>query len=471
MKNVVIIFSLILLIPLISANGIYNHNPVFNINKTYNTDFYITFQLTNQENFNFHNITFEQNDIVEMPMINNLNSGQSMNVTAKVKTNNNFNGLIKIKGLFFTEIGQQNFNHQNIITFSDGLSLCDFTAVKGDSITFKNQINDTIDILNLGTDTIIHTIGSGSEYTMNLNVPQVLHYTVIRHGFMFADSCTITTIDDYGYVNDPVYDTNITFSIRLQYNPTTVSASFLDTNFTMDITDDVHSVFNLKNTGNEVARDIRISHPWMVFDKNNFSLNPGDSTNIGFQIIPILTDSNDTAKNHRINLLVEGNFPNITQPIDIYINYAEINDNNITSGEGLIGAIAKYCNEHPEVCVREVIIYKYLNNGTGSCNATIQQDQVQGLWTYLYNREEDYSNRMTYVVDTVGDIFSSMNQTDTSVTSLLNITMEEKVKREEQRDGILNSVIIIFFVLSSLILGIIAYMLYQKRKAEDLMKV
>ena len=329
-KYISLIF-VFLFLNLVSANGLVVLNDTFNFTKTYNVDREITFDISNSESFPFYNISVEDNQIISMPTLNELLSGETKTITAKAIGNEDFNGYIKIKGYHSAQIGASEEEYFIDIHFIDGLSFCTKTLIEGDKITWTNLVNDEVVIKNMVTGNEALRIPINSSKTSNFDVPEIFTYAVLRRGYQFTQTCTITILDDTGLVYDPQYSTNLELNMKILYNPTQIQTSVLQRSYTMDFYEVKEVFMSIQNIGNETAENVHLNGRWFTdFNYNNFDLVPGEIKNVLFNIKPIIFSTNETDKTHIENLSISGNFPTIYEDFSIYINYAEIGD-NITS--------------------------------------------------------------------------------------------------------------------------------------------
>ena len=104
------------------------------ITKTDNEVKTIYFQLKNEESYTFYNVTISNSDIINMPKIDKIDSGVTVNVTANIETNDNFDGNLKIRGEYFENIGSSNKTYDLNIDYNSGISNCEISIIKGDSI-------------------------------------------------------------------------------------------------------------------------------------------------------------------------------------------------------------------------------------------------------------------------------------------------------------------------------------------------
>jgi len=471
MKNIkfalFVIISLFL-ISLVNANGLTVIDDSMDVNKTYEIDKDISFQLRNDESFTFYNITFETNDIIQMDMISEITSGQTKNITATIISNSDYNDYIKIKGFYQSTLGASQENYDITIDFIDGLSECDKTLIKGDTITWYNSVNDEVAIKNMVTGNTATTIPLNGSIVYNFDVPEVFTYAVLRRGYQFTDVCTISVLDDSGLINNPEYDTNLFLNIDILYDDTSIETNVFNNNYTMNFYNSKEVIMSIENTGNKTAKNIHFSGEWFTdFNHNDFDLAVGESKNILFNIKPIIFETNQTAKLYNKNLTISGNFDTVYEDFHIYINYAEVTgnytDGNITS------FIEQLCNAYPELCeVQERVIYRDGSNGTDEFNFTTSREQVNGLFAYMF----EFGDRIGLDINFLKEQSDTDNQRILTMEQLLsNLTStiaEERDLREEQSTSGYKIWIFILMCFIIGMMGFIAWKLKDWRKERDL---
>lgn len=460
-ENKFLIFIFVFLfINLVSANGIVILNDTFNFNKTYNVDREIIFDIRNDEPFPFYNISFEDQNIISMPILSELLSGETKTITAKAIGNEDFNGYIKIKGYHSAQIGASEEEYFIDIHFIDGLSFCSKTLIEGDKITWTNLVNDEVVIKNMVTGNEALRIPINSSETSNFDVPEIFTYAVLRRGYQFTQTCTITVLDDTGLVYDPQYSVNLEINMKIIYNPTQIQTNVLQRNYTMDFYGVEEAFISIKNIGNESAENINLNGRWFTdFNYNNFDLTPGETKNILFNIKPIIFSTNETDKTHIENLSISGNFPTMYENFSIYINYAEVGDDIGSNVSTLIDLICRY---NPELCeIKERIIYRDSANGSQEFNVTFERGQVKGIWGFLFELGDQLGLDMNFLKEKADEDNLRITNLELLVYNLTNATQEERELREKQGSTIYIWITILLSI--GIIVLMILWIIFAKR--------
>lgn len=450
------------------------NNNTINVSKIYNTNQDFIFTLQNQEPQTFYNITFITNDFVTMPMISTLTSGQIINVTATAKGNSNFKGSLEIAGYYVNNVGITNSTHVINVSYDNGLSDCSLTFIRGDKVIFVNQVPDDVQLFNKDTNVLVTTIGAGQNYTSNFDSPAIFHYAFLRRGLQFAPAtggaCTIISLDDQGYVNNPGLDAWLNLSILVGYNPTSLTSSFLETNYTVDFFGTSQGVFTLKNTGSEIAHNISITGDWFGYSPDYFDLNPGETKAVIYTIKPQVSNTNQTNQTYAPNITISGNFPTIIQTMTVFVNYAIIDNGNLNNSNGTTFK-DWLCKNYPEYCNPNAnVIYKYLNGSDGSFNVTFQQDQVRQMLGYMFTLGDSWTAGMNYLK-------SQLTDANNNITSLNSQVVTLKAEQDAQKAEALksnNNWFFVFLLIGMLVIGCLTFVIItqwvQKNKQERIDK-
>ena len=118
----------------------------------------------------------------------------------------------------------------------------------------------------------------------------------------------------------------------------------------MDFFGTKEDIFQIKNIGNNTAKNIILAGDWITFSFNNFDLNSGESKNIGYIIKPTgIIQTNHTNQTYEKNITISGNFETISKELTVFIKHSII-----TSGGGggsiieqIISQLKQYCSDNP----------------------------------------------------------------------------------------------------------------------------
>jgi len=461
-KFLIIILALVF-INLVSANGLVILNNTMDLNKTFNIDEDITFQVRNDESFSFHNLTIEQKDIVSMDYVNKIDSGETKTINAKIITNEDYDKTIKLKGYYLAEVGASEEDYFINIDFIGGLSECDKTIIKGDTITWVNLVNDEVILKNVVTGNEAGRIPINSSKLFNFDNPEIFTYSVLRRGYQFTDTCTITVLNDSGLVYNPIYDAFLDLKVSVLYNPTQIQTSVLERDYTMDFYGVKEVAMVVRNIGDEIARNIHFEGNWFAdFNHNNFDLEPDESKNILFNIKPVVFSTNETDKLHKKDLLIKGNFVTINETFNIYVNYAEIGDDINTN----ISTFMDYlCSVRPDLCeVKERVIYRDGRNNSEEFNVTMSKDQVLGLWAYMFELGDQIGLDFNFLKEQSDTNSMKILSMEMLMNNLTNATKEEREARENQSTTGYAFIVIVLFVI---IIGLMVFLVYNLKKEKQ----
>lgn len=462
MKKFSIIFLTLFLISIVSANGLtITSNSDFNITKEQDIDKLINLTIYNSEPFDFYNIKPKNDDIITMTEIPILLSGQSINITATLNKNNNFNGEIEIRGDYNTTIGASNKTEVIKISYNNGFDKCNLDLVKGDSVIWINEDLDEVKLKNTDTNEYFTTINENENYTKVFSESIVLNYLAVWL-VPFTDICQINVQNDSGLVHKSEYDAKINLDLNINYKNTTIETTFLTTSYSLDYNQNKEDVFAIKNTGNETAY-IKLSSDNIVFSNDNFNLNAGDSINVDYEIKPFVTKTNDTNKTYNKLIKIKGNFPTLTKNISVYINYANL-DNIITDGEidfeywgNLFNLI---CISNPNEPKIKKFCQNFQNNNNNLNSSRKLGDGWELIFLERYGNDlinsKDFRKLMLENEKTKTDI--DTNQTKALESLLISIKEMEKTSNNSS----MVSLFLIVLIGSGIFFTIIIYLIRNK---------
>jgi hypothetical protein len=462
------------MLSLVSASGLQVVNQSINsTTKIVGQPLTFTIDILNSELFSFYNISVEDNPYIHFETIPSLLSGQTARVTVNLTSDLAFNSTFKILGYYPAQIGASNQTYNINVDYYNGLSQCDLTIIKGDTVIWNNSVLDNIVMRNSVTNLDVTTILDGDYYKTIFDTPYSLSYFFLRRGYPFTNVCTITALSDSGNVNDPSKDANFTLGVNIIYTPTNILSTFLITNYTINVFDSTDGVMSIKNIGSNIAKNVHLSNSWFTFSSNDFDLLPGVTKAITYTISPLISVTNDTNKEYTQNLTISGNFASLNYPFTIFVPYMNLENANQTSNYGsLLDLIAQYCNEHPSesFCSNQSKIVYVYSNGSNIVTMNWTQDQLKGLFDFVFQNGDNLVALSDYVKEhfdgwnsTIGNISvrldnletDNQNQNTTLATtastqmfifisvailllsalvgSIIFITKREKKKREVKR--------------------------------------
>jgi hypothetical protein len=465
MKNKIFLPILIIFLSLsvISASGL-NINPSqINLNKTEGIELNQNVKICNNDTKDFFNIQFENNNYLNMPLTN-LTANSCKNVSISATAMASFSGIIRLKGQYQSNLGQQNLTHSINVDYSSGLSQCDFSMVQGDTVIWNNLVSGDINLINGDTNAIITTVHRNATYQQSFPSASSFKYYFTLIGYRFTDVCTITALSTNGLINDPAQDIQIPVNINYIYTPTTLSFTILNANYTIGAGSSAQDILNIKNTGNNTAKNVHLVGNWFTFSSNDFDLASGESKNIGYTILPYVTNTSQTNKSYIINLTVSGNFNTFMNQFNVNVPYALITGNSTINSLSLgqwvstvVPPVLAYCQDNPndKECTKIMNHYLTIQNN--------QSDSQSELVKYLIQNgfdEEKFRNLFKQYLDsmntTVSQTQSSSQSTSDRVTNI-----ESKISSNQDTNAVL---IIAMSVLAILYVGNFVFDRIKKKK-------
>jgi len=467
MKKIYNLFIFVLLlIPLISANGIQvTDNSVISMNKTIGINVPVTFNLSNQEPFSFFNISFKSNSYITMSPISLLQSGKTVQINATVITDSVINEEIEIIGYYETNLGTSNQTFLVNVDYYTGFDVCNLILIKGDSINWINHVSDEIKLRIAGTTENLAVIAEDTNYTKKFNYPEQFDYYGTRRAIQFTSNCKITVLDDEGLISNPDLNTKLHLIVGADYEQTNLSVHISNRNYNMDFYAYQDGVITITNVGNKIAKNVTLIGSWFSFLTNSFDLSPGYAKNVPYTIHPEITITEETNKTYNKTVIILGNFNNMIENFSIYINYANI-DSSTTSSQGLIEFITQFCNENPNVCNTEPqVVYKYINESNSEFNVTFTQEMVNGIFEYLFELGDNQKLMDNIQKARDANIEVIFNSTNNSVANL-ETKVDTIISEKESSSGVL--VFGMLFTLFAAISGLLVILIFYHKKENKL---
>lgn len=456
-SNFILLIMSVMLISLVSANGLNIQNNIISINKTNGVDFNFNFTISNQENFKIFNIT-SKNSIITFDKFD-LDSGQNKTISAKIVSNSDFIGDIKIAGDYYAEIGLSN-ETQEVVISSTGVDVCNLNLIQGDTIKWINTFSGSVSLRNMDTLQYFSTIVGYSNYSLPLSESMQLNYQVYKIGLPYSEVCNINVIGESGYVHSSVYDANLNLSLNILYDETILEAVFLTDSYNLSYNSNQEDILKITNTGGEIAKNIHLSGEWFSFDSNDFDLSAGASRNIGYTISPEIYETENTNKTYNKKVSITGNFETIEKDISIFIKYKDISGifSNETYDYDLLKSIKLlFCEKFPEDC------QSTYSNGTGvNGNTSIIVDNE--VYKEALLEEDAFREEIRMVLSNLNNRVVGLDEKTSSIENETTNTISQLKKSEEKSEeflSILGLLGVIFLVLMAV--GGILFILYKNK--------
>lgn len=458
-------FGVLLCMSIVSANGLsIVGQSLFEVNKTVGEQEIFTFALRNDEPFSFYNISFEENSHIDMKEILELPPGSEINVTVNVTGNNEYLGDIRVIGLYESNLGLQNKTYDVEVDWEDGLSLCDVTLIKGDSINWINFVNDDIEIsapYSMFGGTNIIPIGSAKKYSFPS--PEVFSYSFMRRGYDFTNVCEIIVLSDVGKINNPDLNAILSLDLKTDYPPTFLDVIFFENNYTIDVYESNEGAFLIKNIGSNLAKNINLESKWFTFNKNNFDLLPEKTTSISYTIRPNIFHTNETNKTHSVLLKIDGNFEPVDKEFNIYVPYATITDDGYTTGKSLLEMIRELCEQNPndQLCGGEVRTV-FVSENDSEFNVTLQQGKFNSWVGYQFEQGDKMESSFNLLKEGFYLLEQKVNSTEKESVDTRGL-LAELIEMEKEKNNITTVLAVLFFTL--IFTGLLVFIgLYIRRK-------
>jgi len=470
---------------MVSANGLRIDPTTITVNKTVGVDENIIFTIHNDEPYAFYNISIDDDfGYITIDDIDELASGENITVNAIITADVNKEEDIRVKGFYISNVGEQNLEHFVNITGDSAQSFdvdpCDFTIIKGDSITWTNVDSySTIHLRDMdstdGSGNPIPIDGGiitrGSSFTKQFTVAGDFNYGVyLGEDLNFdLDTCSVVIQPTSGPVNDPDLDGVFHLSLTTDYEPTEITVTVVesDTSF-RPFNKEEGGIISIKNSGDKIAKNVHLEGQWFTFAENDFDIQPGSTNNVEYYVEPAVSSTADTNKTYYQNITISGNFDQYSREFEVFVEYREnIDPDNPSAYGGIDELLREFCERNPDICT-PVIIEEGGNGTQKSATFNITEEQWKDLWIHIFEESEARKTLDNYIKEEISGLSQNSNNNTAVITHLMKLFEEEKETNESSIKSIVIFIIIIFVVIACCVAALLIYLWRTKNKKESL---
>lgn len=305
------------------------------------------FEFTNLDDFSIPDFTLQPNETKTIPITVNGDTVRVETITSEISFK------------YLVDLPEEPQVYKINITNNGGFNPEFITIREGDTIEWFNE------------DTITRTV-TGSLFDEDISPNETFSYIFQDAGQYTYQDLTlfvggvITVINETQgeEVNNPTFNKNLIINLEVTLDPTTIEFTLNTLEFTIEATDEKESLMTIKNTGSILAQSIKLSSEpnWVVFDENNFDLNPGEENFVTFKVAPLVFNANETNKDYNITINAKGsNTPNIQSSIKLFIPFSQSLE-DATTNEGFLSYFLRYCEQNPNL----IICNNTISSGNGN---------------------------------------------------------------------------------------------------------
>jgi len=442
-----------------------------NINLTKGAIKQINVTVTNLHNYSLHDIKAEGNLVVNEDYVydTELVSNENISILVDIKSDEvgTFSSSINIIG---KKYGVCSDTHIVNITASGELEPDDITINNGDYITFKNNYMQGITIQVHDGRSYIDVPYNSEAVGNRFEQSGLIEYTVLK------DSIPIITGDVHVGECLVHHSGVLTLNVVSRLEETVLQIDFYNTNFTMDYSDKTNDMFTIRNVGSKIAKNIEITGDWITIindDDKKFDLDVNTPRGIEFRIEPSffhLFQTSDTNRSYVKTITINGdNIIDYVQNIDIFINYKEVDADDVTSAEWWVSK-KEMCDAYPDspLCISEprTIYENHTIYDAPDILTNMSPADVLNYFkaiTGLEGKWETYNNQWKADTDTMKNTISS-NQL------IANQSLAANLENEKSFNSFKNVFYIIFgtfiFLIMGSGIGFIFYKYYVMRTSQ-----
>ncbi len=320
----------------------------------------------------------------------------------------------------------------NIYNFEFRPNVLEIT--QGSIVTFYNKDNYNIhSVVDQGSEFSSGDIPINGSWQYTFNT--IKNYT-IRDGWVYGNYMLVRVKNPNELIlthnND--YDVNYSFNITSTYTQTTLNTLMLTPTFSGEWNDTYEGVVSVQNNGSSIAKNIKLVGEWISFSKNNFDLNPGQTTYVNIELIPYITQVSQTNKTYYkfINLSSD-NSPLYSLNYSIFINYSA----NVTVAENQSDWVKyffykkQFCDTYPKTkeCLMDPIKEYIVSYNCSDMQFNITTTVAE--WQRYLASQSQFATALTDLEQTNKEGNDIMNS---SYLDLLNKTSESLDLQKENKE-------------------------------------
>lgn len=482
----VILFLVVIALHFSSAKLVIQNDNNFTVVGDVGESVPLSIEVENTGDKILYNITLEQNENIRNPeTIEKLNVGEVKELKFKVYITDDVNLKLALQGVYIEDIGTSSDNYTFNIYNEDQAGIPiehrNMNVYVGDKIIFANHVSDWVDLFDVKSSKQIRQINEGENYTKYCDTPEEISYVIRRRGSLDLTSVfTLNVLSTTGAVHDPLTDAFLYIKIKPNHDPTIISPTFIDTDFSLKFYKTTETAVVLKNTGNKEAY-VNLRGDWMKFSKNDFVIEPEQSISVTLTIDLNKTqeaefdDSNKTNKSFTKYLKITGNFPSISKAMNIFIQYTKVVDGEIPQDtpQDFIGNLVKqieaFCVDYPESTICSKTYYTGYDPNSDIITLNGSRYSIQEILSTSYDTKDTVEKSLSLYGDKVDKIETKVSSIDNSVGGSIN-NVNKELSDLKDSNAVTNT-IIITFILSILITGLIMSLLTYKKMIENKKKV
>jgi len=432
-----------------------------------NEPFFVNLTIKNNFNMTFYNLTFTAPDYIELPVINELKSGESKLIEMKILTQSQFSTAITpiLRGNYLIFIDFTPVTH-SINILHNSYQPSNLEIHQGDSIKYFNS--DTISH-SATCSYFDHTLAPSEYWTTqplnNIGQIDVWDKSLLFHGYLNVINKTKEEL-----AHNDAYNSQFSINLNSFYRQSDFSFDLIDTNLTVEADSTKSGLLKLINSGNETIINMSLTsdYVWIDFLENQFNLQQNEQNYVEFLISPLITQTNDTGKNYTIQLKAKGtNTGEITRNLEIYVPYKELQDINLSDREATIRELKRLVEiiaqlNLDETGINETIIYKDLE-----FQYNLSGREIDKVLTDITGLKDDFgriSGNMVVILDYLENKLKADMENLTLTTQESILIAEENKKTIDFRNTM--TAVITIFVLVIILLSSLLYYFNRKRKKE-----
>jgi hypothetical protein len=426
----------------------------------------VQFQLNLNSTYNMslYNLSFTQVPCLSFPKIQELPQHSAGNILITGVIEESCAGLktSTLKG-FYSDTMDSTPQTHNLYIEDTQFNPNSMSIKKDDTIIFHNMLGYEVIIT---SQEFTRTIPSGQSTSIQFQNIGMLPIQQSTLGYWI--NLDIQNRTSLGLIYNPEFDTQVSFNINPYFNQTDISASFLESNLTVEYGAEGEALLEVKNIGSETARLVLLSnHGWSLsYSKNNFNIEPSSSSFVVIKFTPELTNTSETNQTYEIPISISGkNFPSSEIILKVNVPYEDYSVNKTYTRE-----------EYEKIRSDLMAIIKSMQSQQAVQDCAYPQDYYVGInysWKDVLSMKDtdasqnDRLGQIDGVLQKMTELMDSMQKSVDTYNYMLNDTNYklDKTKEDFRSTTSINKTMTIV-VLIIIIAGVVLALIYLQRKSK-----
>lgn len=313
-------------------------------------------RLNNSNDFSVYNVSFSSVPDFEFPFVSKLVSGEVKNVQFVVESSSVYSaGRVSVVSFLYplnVSVPRRSF----FVNITPGGFVPSSVQIRsGDSVVWRNLLNHSADVRDLGTGFPGFMLASGGVFNQSFGVVKNFSFYEFPEGF--TGSLRVVARENVSLVHSSVFDVPVTFSVSSVLNPGSLELKVLSTDLRGGLNGSVEGVLQVRNLDDEASLGIvtlSSNSSWVSFGSNGFALNPLESRFVYFNVSPKgLTSTGQTNRSYSLLFSASASEGLVaSKSVGFFVEFANLSVFSVNGTTFVINRLGVnetilYCTEFP----------------------------------------------------------------------------------------------------------------------------